>query len=81
VEGDKDDIEKGSDDAVKSSAHKESHLSDSEEEEKTRHDLSDSEGGETQQKKRSKQSHVLSDSESEGEAGEVSRKVSTGLLL
>jgi hypothetical protein len=88
VEEEKDDAEKGSDeDAVKSGAHKKSHLSDSEaeeeevEEEKTRHNLSDSEGEETQLKKKNKQSHVLSDSENDGEANEVSRKVSTGLYF
>jgi hypothetical protein len=84
VEEDKDDAEKESDDTVKSGAHKKSHLSDSEEEEeegKTRHDLPGSDGEEAQHKKRNKQSHVLSDSESDGEANEVSRKVSIGLLL
>lgn len=75
VEDDKDDAEKDSDeDNVKSSAHKKSQLSDSDKEEKIRPSLSDSEGEETQSKKRNKQSHVLSDSESDREGNEVSRK-------
>jgi hypothetical protein len=81
---DKGDAEKENDEDgdVKSGAHKNLPLSDSEDEEdeeKLRPTLSDSEGEETRTK-RSKQSHVISDSEGDEDADEASSKVSSGLL-
>jgi hypothetical protein len=81
-EDNKDDGQKNDDDCVTSDAPKKAHLSDSEEEEEEENSRpqSDNEGEESQTRKRSKQLHVLSDSDGGEDANEVSRKVSFHLV-